>query len=380
MESIGGAETVKGMGIERPVRLKWETKYAKALEVQFRSASFNIGVGFCGQLLNSATTIAILWTGASLVLDRELTIGQLIAFNALMGSVLSPLMGLVGLWSLANDASVAMERLGDVLDLEPEQKAEDITSRVVIPELQGDVRFESVYFRYGGEDTPYVLENISLAIKPGELIAIVGRSGSGKTTLAKLLVGFYQPSEGRLTVDGYDISVIDKEYYRQQVGYVMQSNLLFSGTIAENIACGNDEPDRRRIEDVAKKADAHAFISKMPQGYQQIVGERGTGLSGGQIQRLCIARALYRDPRLLVLDEATSALDSQSESNIIASLDEVLKGRTAVVIAHRLSTIMRADKILVLYEGKVVEQGRHQELVDRKGMYYELVQKQLNAA
>jgi len=380
MESIGGAETVKGMGIERPVRLKWETKYAKALEVQFRSASFNIGVGFCGQLLNSATTIAILWTGASLVLDRELTIGQLIAFNALMGSVLSPLMGLVGLWSLANDASVAMERLGDVLDLEPEQKAEDITSRVVIPELQGDVRFESVYFRYGGEDTPYVLENISLAIKPGELVAIVGRSGSGKTTLAKLLVGFYQPSEGRLTVDGYDISVIDKEYYRQQVGYVMQSNLLFSGTIAENIACGNDEPDRRRIEDVAKKADAHAFISKMPQGYQQIVGERGTGLSGGQIQRLCIARALYRDPRLLVLDEATSALDSQSESNIIASLDEVLKGRTAVVIAHRLSTIMRADKILVLYEGKVVEQGRHQELVDRKGMYYELVQKQLNAA
>jgi ATP-binding cassette subfamily B protein len=380
MESIGGAETVKGMGIERPVRLKWETKYAKALEVQYRAAAFNIGVGFCGQLLSSATTVAILWAGASLVLDRELTIGQLIAFNALMGSVLSPLMGLVGLWSLANDASVAMERLGDVLDLEPEQKAEDIAARVVIPELQGDVRFESVYFRYGGEDTPYVLENISLDIKPGELIAIVGRSGSGKTTLAKLLVGFYQPSEGRLTVDGYDISVIDKEYYRQQVGYVMQSNLLFSGTIAENIACGNDEPDRRRIEDVAKKADAHAFISKMPQGYQQIVGERGTGLSGGQIQRLCIARALYRDPRLLVLDEATSALDSQSESNIIASLDEVLKGRTAVVIAHRLSTIMRADKILVLYEGKVVEQGRHQELVDRKGMYYELVQKQLNAA
>jgi len=380
MESIGGAETVKGMGIERPVRLKWETKYAKALEVQFRAQSFNIGVGFCGQLLNAATTISILWVGASLVLSRELTIGQLIAFNALMGSVLAPLMGLVGLWSLLNDASVAMERLGDVLDLEPEQKPEDIASRVVLPELQGDVRFESVYFRYGGEDTPYVLENISLDIKPGELVAIVGRSGSGKTTLAKLLVGFYPPTEGRLTIDGYEIGALDKEYFRPQVGYVMQTNLLFSGTIAENIACGADEPDRRRIEDVAKKADAHGFISKMPQGYQQVVGERGTGLSGGQIQRLCIARALYRDPRLLVLDEATSALDSQSESNIIASLDEILKGRTAVVIAHRLSTIMRADKILVLYEGKVVEQGRHQELVDRRGMYYELVQKQLNAA
>jgi subfamily B ATP-binding cassette protein HlyB/CyaB len=380
MEALGGAETVKGMGIERPVRLKWETKYAKALEVQYRAQSFNIRIGLAGQLLNAATTIAILWAGADLVLTRELTIGQLIAFNALMGSVLAPLMGMVGLWSLLNDASVAMERLGDVLDLEPEQRPEELASRVVIPELQGDIRFDGVYFRYGGDETPYVLENISVDIKPGELVAIVGRSGSGKTTLAKLLVGFYPPTEGRLTVDGYEIGVVDKEYYRAQVGYVMQTNLLFSGTVAENIAGGSDEPDRRRIEEVAKRADAHGFISKMPLGYQQVVGERGMGLSGGQIQRLCIARALYRDPRLLVFDEATSALDSQSESNIIANLNDILKGRTAVVIAHRLSTIMRADKILVLYEGKIVEQGRHDELVERRGMYYELVQKQLSAA
>jgi ATP-binding cassette, subfamily B, bacterial HlyB/CyaB len=380
MEALGGAETVKGMGIERPVRLKWESKYAKALEVQYRAQSFNIGVGLIGQLLNAATTISILWVGADLVLTRELTIGQLIAFNALMGSVLAPLMGLVGLWSLLNDASVAMERLGDVLDLAPEQRPEELASRVAIPELQGDIRFDGVYFRYEGSETPYVLENITVDIKPGELVAIVGRSGSGKTTLAKLIVGFYPPTDGRLTVDGYDIGVVDKEYYRAQVGYVMQSNLLFSGTVAENICGGSDEPDRRRIEDVAKKADAHGFISKMPLGYQQVVGERGMGLSGGQMQRLCIARALYRDPRLLVLDEATSALDSQSESNIIANLNDILKGRTAVVIAHRLSTIMRADKILVLYEGKIVEQGRHEELVERRGMYYELVQKQLSAA
>jgi ATP-binding cassette subfamily B protein len=381
MEALGGAETIKGMGIERPVRLKWETKYAKALEVQYRAQSFNIAVGLGGQLLNAATTIAVLWAGADLVLTRELTIGQLIAFNALMGSVLAPLMGLVGLWSLLNDASVAMERLGDVLDLEPEQRPEELASRVAIPELQGEIRFAGVYFRYdGGNETPYVLENISVDIKPGELVAIVGRSGSGKTTLAKLLVGFYPPTEGKLTVDGYDIGVVDKEYFRAQVGYVMQTNLLFSGTIAENIAGGSDEPDRRRIEEAAKKADAHGFISKMPLGYQQVVGERGMGLSGGQIQRLCIARALYREPRLLVFDEATSALDTQSESNIIANLNDILKGRTAVVIAHRLSTIMRADKILVLYEGKIVEQGRHDELVERRGMYYELVQKQLSAA
>ena len=199
METLGGAETIKGMGIERPVRLKWEKKYAKALEVQYRAQRFNIFIGLAGQLLNAATTIAILWVGAHLVLTHELSIGQLIAFNALMGSVLAPLMGLVGLWSLLNDAGVAMERLGDVLDIEPEQKPGELASRVVLPDLQGEITLDGVYFRYGGNETAHVLENISLEIKPGELIAIVGRSGSGKTTLAKLLVGFYPPTEGKVT-------------------------------------------------------------------------------------------------------------------------------------------------------------------------------------
>ncbi|TFW00530.1 cyclic nucleotide-binding domain-containing protein [Oxalobacteraceae bacterium OM1] len=380
MEALGGVETIKGMGIERPVRLKWEKKYAKALEVQYRAQSFNILVALASQVLNAATTIAILWVGADLVLARELSIGQLIAFNALMGSVLAPLMGLVGLWTRLNDAGVAMERLGDVLDMEPEQKPSEVGSRVVLPDLHGALKLDGIYFRYGGADTPYVLENISLDIQPGELIAIVGRSGSGKTTLAKLLVGFYAPTEGKILIDGYDMSLVDKDFYRAQVGYVMQSNLLFSGTIAENIASGDESPDRRRIEEAAKLADAHAFIAKLPLGYEQVVGERGVGLSGGQIQRICIARALYHDPRLLVFDEATSALDSQSESNVIGNMHDILKGRTAVIIAHRLSTIMRADKILVLYEGGVVEQGRHEELIEKRGMYYQLVQKQLSAA
>jgi len=379
MEALGGIETVKGMGSERPVRLKWEKKYVKALETQYRAQSFNILVGLASQVLNSATTIVILWAGATLVLNRSLTIGQLMAFNALMGSVLGPLMGLVGLWSRMADATVAMERLGDVLDIEPEQKPADLAVRVVLPDLQGEIKLERLYFRYGGEDTPWVLEDISIDIRPGELVAVVGRSGSGKTTLAKLLVGFYPPSEGKIVVDGYEMGSIDKDYYRAQVGYVMQSNLLFSGTVAENIASGDDSPDRRRIEEVAKMADAHAFISKLPLAYEQVVGERGVGLSGGQVQRLCIARALYHDPRLLVFDEATSALDTQSESNIMANMEAILAGRTAVIIAHRLSTIMRADKIVVLYEGKLVEQGRHEELLARRGMYYELVQKQLGA-
>jgi ATP-binding cassette subfamily B protein len=380
MEIIGGAETVKGMGIERPMRLKWEKKYAGSLDVQYRAQRFNILVGLISQLLNAATTIAILWLGANLVLAQELTIGQLIAFNALMGSALAPLLGLVRLWNQVHEAGVAMERLGDILDMEPEQRTEEISSRVILPDLQGDIRLDGVYFRYGGNETAYVLENISFAIQPGQLVAIVGQSGSGKTTLAKLLVGFYRQSEGKMTVDGYDMDVIDKEYYRSQIGYVMQSNLLFSGSIAENIASGDDNPDRRRIVEVAKLADAHGFISGMPLGYEQIVGERGMGLSGGQMQRLCIARALYHDPRLLIFDEATSALDTQSESNILNSMQDILKGRTAVVIAHRLSTIMQADKILVLYKGAIAEEGTHAELVERRGMYFQLVQKQMASA
>jgi subfamily B ATP-binding cassette protein HlyB/CyaB len=380
METLGGAETIKAMGIERAMRLKWEKKYAKALDIQYRAQRFDVLVGLISQLLNATTSVIILWVGANLVLSQELTIGQLIAFNMLMGSVMSPLMGLIGMWDELHEAGVAMERLGDVLELEPEQKPEEMSSRIMLPDLRGDIRFENVYFRYGGKETPYVLENISFEMKAGEVVAIVGQSGSGKSTLAKILVGFYPPTEGKIFVDGYDLNLVDKEYFRAQIGYVMQNNLLFSGTVAENIALGDENRDRRRVIEVAKMADAHAFVSNMPLGYEQIVGERGVGLSGGQMQRVCIARALYHNPRLLILDEATSALDTQSESNIMKNMQQVLEGRTALVIAHRLSTVMNADKILVLYGGSIVEEGPHQELVDRQGMYYQLVQKQIASA
>ncbi len=380
METISGAETIKAMGVERPMRMKWEKKYVAGLDVQYRSEKFTILVGAAGQILNSATTVIILWLGATLVLKQELTIGQLIAFNMLMGSVMAPLMGLVSMWDELHEAGVAMERLGDVLDMEPEEKPEEVTSRIAIPDLRGNIRFENVYFRYGGKETAYVLENISFETEEGTTVAIVGQSGSGKSTLAKMVVGFYPPTEGKILIDGYDLSLIDREYFRSQIGYVMQSNLLFSGTIAENIALGESNPDRKRIIEVATLADAHGFISKMPLGYEQIVGERGAGLSGGQIQRLCIARAIYHDPRLLIFDEATSALDTQSESNILQNLKGVLKGRSAIVIAHRLSTIMSADKILVLYNGSIIEEGNHEELLARQGMYYQLIQKQINSA
>jgi subfamily B ATP-binding cassette protein HlyB/CyaB len=377
METISGAETVKAMGIGRAMRIRWEKRYAKALDVQYRAQRFDILVGAIGQLLNAGTMVVILWVGVNMVLSNELTIGQLIAFNMLMGSVMAPLMGLIGLWDELHETGVAMERLGDVLDIEPEQKPADLDSRILLPELKGQIRFEDVFFRYGGEEAPFVLENISIDIRRGELVAIVGQSGSGKTTLAKLVAGFYPPTEGRVYVDGYDLNVVEKEYYRRQMGYVMQNNLLFSGTVGENIAAGEENPDKRRVVEAARLADAHGFISAMPLGYEQSVGERGMGLSGGQMQRLCIARALYHDPQILVLDEATSALDTQSESNIVRNMQRALGGRTAVVIAHRLSTIMNADKILLLHNGSIVEEGRHEGLVERKGMYYELVRRQM---
>lgn len=380
METLNGTETIKAMGIERAIRLKWERKYARALNVQYQAKGFEAVVALASQLLHAATVTSVLWVGANLVLDQQLTIGQLIAFNMLMGSVMAPLMGLIGMWDELHEAMVAMERLGDVLDMEPEQKPEDQPSRILLPSLRGDIRLEGVYFRYGGKETPYVLENISFELKAGETVALVGHSGSGKTTLAKLLVGFYLPTDGKISIDSYNLNLIDKDYYRAQIGYVMQTNLLFSGTVAENIALGEENPDRRRIVEVARLADAHGFVSKLPNGYEQTVGERGVGLSGGQIQRLCIARALYRDPRLLIFDEATSALDTQSEANILRNMTEVLEGRTALVIAHRLSTIMNADKILVLYQGRIVEEGTHQSLFDRKGMYYQLIHKQIATA
>lgn len=380
METISGAETVKAMGNERAMRLRWEKRYAAALDVQYRAQRFDIGVGFVSHLLNSAATIIVLWVGAGMVLANELSIGQLIAFNMLMGSVMAPLMGVIALWDNLQETGVAMERLGDVLDLAPEQEPDEAGSRIVLPDFRGNVTFDNVFFRYGGPEKPYVLEGVSFDIRAGQLVAIVGQSGSGKSTLAKLIAGFYPPTDGRITVDGYDMSLIDKDVYRSQLGYVMQNNLLFSGTIAENIAAGDENPDRRRIVEVAQLADAHGFVNALPLGYEQPVGERGMGLSGGQVQRLCIARALYRNPSLLILDEATSALDSHTESNILGNLQQMLEGRTAVVIAHRLSTIMNADKILVLYDGNLVEEGAHEDLYARGGMYHELVRRQIQSA
>ena len=377
METLSGAESIKAMSVERNMRLKWEIKYSKALDIQFNSEIFTTAVNGLSELLKAAATITILWLGAKMVLNQEFTIGQMMAFNALVGSVMTPALGLVGVWDEFQEALVSMERLGDILELDPEQSKKETASRVILPEINGDIRCEDLYFRYSGDKTNYILEGINLTIHEGSTVAIVGPSGSGKTTLAKLLVGLYKPTDGKISVCDYDMESIDLEYYRKHIGYVMQNNLLFAGTVSENIAMGATNPDQRQIMQSAKLADAHGFISNLPIGYEQVVGERGVGLSGGQIQRICIARALYHQPKFLIFDEATSALDGESEHHIQTNMQQILENRTAVVIAHRLSTVMNADQIFVLYDGRIAEQGVHKELLSKKGMYYQLFHKQV---
>ena len=378
METLAGAESVKAMAIERSMRTKWEQKYIKALDIKFRTEMFTSGVSILSELLKGTATIAILWFGANMVIKNEFTIGQMIAYNGIVGAVMTPLLGLVGVWDELQETLVSMERLGDVLDLEDEQHGKSPASKIILPDLNGDISLKGVYFRYGGDSkSEYILENLNLTIPEGSTVAIVGSSGSGKTTLAKLLVGLHKPTEGSITVCDYDMENLDLSYYRRNIGYVMQNNLLFAGTITENIAIGDQAIDQRQVVRCAKLSDAHGFINNLPLGYEQVVGERGVGLSGGQNQRLCIARALYNDPKLLIFDEATSALDGESEYQIQTNLGNILKDRTAVIIAHRLSTVIEADQIFVLYKGKLAEKGKHSELVKKQGMYYQLFKNQL---
>ncbi|NJL59807.1 MAG: ATP-binding cassette domain-containing protein, partial [Desulfobacteraceae bacterium] len=238
VETLGSAEIVKGMGIERTMRLKWEKKYAKTLNLRYRSEIFMTIIGVVSGLIKMLTYITLLWAGSRMVMTQELTIGQLMAFHALIGSVMTPVMGLVMVWNELQETLVAMERLGDVLDLEPEQKPEESRSKIVLPDMKGDIRFEDVWFRYGEQENPHILKNINLHIQAGSMVALVGPSGSGKSTFAKLVVGFYKPTEGRIYVDDYDMNMLDKEQYRSRIGYVMQDNALFSGTVSENIAIG----------------------------------------------------------------------------------------------------------------------------------------------
>jgi len=369
VESITGVETLKAMAVEPQMQRRWEEQLAGYVGASFKAANLGNIAGQSAGFINKVTTVLILWIGATLVMKGELSVGQLIAFNMLAGRVSGPILRLVQLWQDFQQAGLSVRRLGDILNTKTEPGYNP--GRASLPSLQGSVMFEGLTFRYR-PDLPEVLRNISLSVKPGEVIGIVGRSGSGKSTLTKLIQRLYTPESGRILIDGIDLALIEPTWLRRQIGVVLQENYLFNRSVRDNIALSNPGISMDAIIEAAKLAGAHEFILELAEGYDTVVGERGSNLSGGQRQRIAIARALLTEPRILIFDEATSALDYESERIIQDNMKQICAQRTVFIIAHRLSAVKRCDRILVVEQGEIVEQGSHSELLENDGIYAKL--------
>jgi len=376
IEALSGISTVKSMAVEHRVRWRWEELLNKSVTTNFQGQIISNKLQVVSSMIEITATTAVLWFGAWQVIQDQLTIGQLIAFNMLLGNVIRPFQRLTVLWNQLQEVIISVERINDVLEAEPEEDWQT-NPRQFLPSINGHLRFEEVTFRYHPDDKTNVLENLSFEVQPGQTVAIVGRSGSGKTTIAKLILALYAPTEGKVLVDGHDLANISLPSLREQTGVVDQANFLFGGTIRENLSVKHPEATLAEIREAAEQAGADEFIEELPLKYETLVGERGGLLSGGQRQRLAIARALLGNPRLLILDEATSSLDAESERIIQRNLNTIIKNRTTIIIAHRLSTIRQADLILVLDKGVLVEKGTHDDLMAKQGHYFYLNQQQL---
>jgi subfamily B ATP-binding cassette protein HlyB/CyaB len=365
VESVTAAETLKAMAVEPQMRRRWEDQLAAYVQASFRTQTLgNIGSQVV-QFVNKITTVLTLYLGAKAVIAGDLTVGELVAFNMLAARVAQPVLRIAQLWQDFQQTRVSVARLGDILNTPREQAQRSAAS---LPPMKGTIRVEHVTFRYR-LDGPAVLSDISLDVPAGQMIGIVGQSGSGKSTLARLVQRLYTPEQGRVFIDGIDLAMVDTTWLRRQIGVVLQQNVLFNTSVRENIALADPGMPLDRVIGAAQLAGAHEFILELPHAYDTIIGERGASLSGGQCQRIAIARALIANPRILIFDEATSALDYESERIIQENMRRIAAGRTVLVIAHRLSTVRGADRIITLERGRLIEEGTHEELVRRGGRY-----------
>jgi HlyB family type I secretion system ABC transporter len=378
IDAIKGIETVKAMGAESALRELMLGQFHGMARRQFNADFTVMCYEAAIRALAFVSTISFLWVGAKQAMAGALTVGGLLAFNSLVAMANAPIALGLSLWDRLQAVRVLLDRLNDVFEAEPEQGA-DRSRLVPVPTLEGRIRFQNVVFRFGGPESAKILDGITFEVPAGKRVAIVGRSGSGKTTLIKCLAGLLEPTEGTILYDGLDMRTLNYQHLRRKIGFVLQDNYLFNDTIARNIAFGEDEPDMDGVIWAARAASAHEFVERLPLGYETRVGESGIALSGGQRQRIAIARALYHRPPVLIFDEATSALDTESERAVKENIDDILERRTAFVIAHRLSTIRNSDVILVLERGKIAESGSHDELMERRGLYYYLCRQQIEA-
>lgn len=365
VESVSGIETIKSMSVEPQMRRRWEDQLAEYVRASFRATNLGNIAAQTAQLINKLVIAVTLWLGARLVMEGELSVGQLVALNMLAGRVSGPILRLVQLWQDFQQTGISLKRLGDILNT-PREPSHGTRTR--LPEVKGEIRMDDLMFRYQPGGAP-VLNGITLRIPAGEVIGLVGPSGSGKSTLAKLIQRLYVPESGRVSLDGADLALLDPNWLRRNIGVVGQDNTLFNRTVRENIALPDPAMPLEQVSQAARLAGAHEFILELPQGYDTILGEHGSNLSGGQRQRIAIARALATQPRILIFDEATSALDYESERVIQDNMRSICRGRTVLIIAHRLSTVRNANRIVVVERGRITEAGTHGELLKKQGRY-----------
>ncbi len=377
IESLRGAATLKMIGADHLARWQYENHFAAVANIHFKEAKLSQLMELAADTLDSLSDVMVLLMGGAFVIMGHLTIGELVAFIAFANALQSPINSVIGKWDEFQEVIVAVERLNDILEKEPEFRAGEEANRIVVPRLRGHIEFRGTTFRYAQDDDTNVVQNVNLTIPAGRKVALVGASGSGKSSLIKLLYGFYKPSGGQVLIDGFDVSEVSLPGLRSQIAMVPQKSAIYRGSVRENIALARPGATMEQVRDAATAAGAHEFISLMPGGYEAMLEEGGVNLSGGQRQRLAIARAFLQDGAMLVLDEATSALDNETERTVMDNIALRYAGRTVIMIAHRLSTVRNADLLVVLDRGIVVESGTHDELLAARGVYYHLCARQL---